>query len=201
MDAFKKFLFILFSLLITQKSVHNHNQGSYSTKITSFICKGSKFLSNLTCKLKPVRNGIGILEFQAQTVRPLDDIWFQMTLFYKFGTQYRQWLVSFDINFCEELRRPSKSTVIAKIVIDYWKRTIPQEFHSCPISGTLNAKFNSDNSTDNVFFTQFTRLPEGEYKLVKFAHTSRNETLWTYEMKFLVKSKNGINKTTMLTMG
>lgn len=200
MEAFKTFLLILlYFLIIKQNFVHNQGS-SYTTKVTSFICKGSKFVINLSCKVKPVRNGLGILYFQTKTVQPLDDIWFQMNLYYKFGTQYRQWLVSFSINFCEELRQPSTS-VIAHIVVDYWKRLIPKEYHSCPISGTLDAQFNADNSSENIFFTQFTRLPDGEYKLVHLAHTRTNETLWTYEMKFSVKSKNGVTKTTMLTMG
>lgn len=201
MEVFRKFILatIFFFIIIKQRLAHN--QDPYTTKITSFVCSGStKFASIISCKLKPVRNGIGILYFQAKTKQSLDDVWFQINLYYKFGTQYRQWLVSFDINFCEELQGPTTS-IIGKMVVDSWKRMVPKEFYSCPLSGFVDGNFNSDNSSDNIFYSQFPRLPQGEFKLIYYAHTARNETLWSYEIKFQVKSKNGVTKTTMLTMG
>lgn len=199
MEVFAKFLLITFCFFMIKQNFAS-NQDPYTTKVTSFICTGSKFILNLSCKLKPVRNGLGILYFRGEIKKPLDDIWFQGNLYYKFGTQYRQWLVSFDINFCKELHGPTTS-VTAKMVVDWWKRMAPKQYHSCPLSGFVDGNFNSDNSSDNIFYTQFPRLPQGEYKMIYFAHTARNGTLWSLEIKFLVKSKNGVTKTTMLTMG
>lgn len=51
----------------------------------------------MKCNLKPIRGGMGVVTVKGDIIRPFEDLWLEATVFYKFGTTYRQWLFHFDI--------------------------------------------------------------------------------------------------------
>lgn len=137
---------------------------------------------------------------QTSLKKPLSDFWFQSILFYKFGTQYRPWLLTFNVDLCDCLDKyPSISSLqnrlLVKNFITYTKIV------KCPIETGLNVTINSDNSSDSTMYNGLPRMPEGEYKTFVRAHTMKNETIFLIELKFVAKSRMGVNRTTMLNMG
>lgn len=154
----------------------------------------------ISCRLKPIRGGTGTLYFFMNPRKPLTDMWYQHDLYYKFGTIYRKWLLSLDLDLCEALTTNSPSLSIqSKMTAVFWRKHVTKEV--CPFSGPLNFTINADNSSSNIAFDQLPRLPQGDYKTFSRFHTKLNETILWYELKLNVKSKFGVNRTSMLDMG
>lgn len=185
MEVLLKFIFLLFLLIIFQQN-QICAENSFTTKITSITCKTFvDYVIDVKCDLKPIRNGMGTLYLQGRFTKPVNDFWVKAQLFYKFGTIYRQWLISFDFNICEGLRHPPK-TLIERIAIDRWKKKVSKDFQSCPFLGLVSAEFNADNSSTNIYYDQFPRMPDGDYKINYFLHTTKNEAIYEAILKFQV---------------
>lgn len=154
----------------------------------------------MSCNLRPIRGGIGALLQETVFRNPCNDVYYQLILYYKFGTAYRQWLLNFDLDLCEGLAKfPHVNNIGERLVIGYWKKYTKLE--RCPFKRTFNFTVNADNSTDNIGFGGLTRMPEGDYKVFVRLHTKKNETLFSQTLTFIAKSRSGMNRTTMLTMG
>lgn len=123
----------------------------------------------------------------------------QSNLFYKFGTIYREWLIKYDIDFCDTLSGRVLLNPMADMIAKFWKKHVRR--NGCPFRDVLDITLNADNSTGNLLFDKLPRMPEGDYKNINYFHTKNNESVWWYETKFRVKSKTGVNRTSMLDMG
>lgn len=171
-------------------------KGTFTTKFTAYECgSNEKYVLKISCRLKPVRGGIGTFNFQMTLKQPLNDVWYQADMFFKFGTVYRKWLFSQNIDFCDAINRYPSVDILSKITVSFWKKYISIE--NCPIGKPINVTFNPDNSSRTVGLEVVPRLPEGDYKIFSRWHTMDNQTILWYETKFNVKSEMGVNRTTM----
>lgn len=56
-------------------------------------------LMNQVCKIKPTRDGAGLLTILATAKKPAYDVWYHGKLFYKYRV-FRPWMIEFDIDVC-----------------------------------------------------------------------------------------------------
>lgn len=105
----------------------------------------------------------------------------------------------FDLNFCAALAGVPTTDVMATLLANYYKsRGYKQR---CPFKNVFNFTVNADNSSSTVFFDKIPRMPQGDYKMSNRMHTKANETIFGFDIKLTVRSKIGVNRTTMLDMG
>lgn len=165
--------------------------------MTGIKCTANeKFISSHTCRLKPVRGGMGMINVVFFPKYALDDIWVENIVFYKFGTIYRPWLFHFDVDYCQGISGRGPTDMISLMFFKYWKTNGITD--KCPLKNTINLVMNADNSSSNIMFDNIPRLPQGDYKVLNRLHTKGNETIFLLDVKFNLKSKSG---TSMLEMG
>lgn len=176
-----------------------NSQVSYTEKLTSVKCNSNKkYVLNISCTLTPVRKSFGIIRAYAFLKNmTLSDTWVDTTLFYKFGTIYRQYLFHSDVNICKVLHGKNLD-IFETMWAQYWKQNLPK-VSVCPIQNSF--VWITSNKTKSMFFGNYTRMPDGDYKLVNRFHLANNETLFVAELKTTVRSINGVNKMSMLEMG
>lgn len=56
-------------------------------------------LSSHVCKIKPTRDGIGLLTTYVVLKKPLIDLWFHAKVYYKFRV-FRPFMVEYDFDVC-----------------------------------------------------------------------------------------------------
>lgn len=142
---------------------------------------------------------MGVLSILLILKQSMNDLWLESFMFYKFGTIYRPWLLHFDLDICATLSGRPTSDIMAKMLANYWEKYVSKE--KCPFRNGVNVTLNADNSSSNVMFDKIPRMPDGDYKMQNRFHTRGNETTWWCDLKFTIKSKAGINRTSMLDMG
>lgn len=167
-------------------------------KLNAFKCYDyQSHFYNVSCFLKPIRQTMGVLNFHAVMKSALPDVWDEVIMFYKFGTIYRQYLLHWDIDVCKILRGKG-TNVLEQMFTVHWKDHFPS-LGICPLRDAFDWKSNSTASS--IIFQNFTRFPDGDYKIVHRLHTKENVTLITNEVKYSVRSKRGGIKMSMLEMG
>lgn len=152
-------------------------------------------MTKVNCHISPVCGGIGSINLGLTFKRAIDDLWLESTLFYKFGTIYRQWLIHFDLDICDTISGRPTTNIMKKLLENFLVQHVSKQ--RCPFTNTLNITMNADNSSSTLFFEQI----QGDYRNDNRFHTIENETIWGYDIKFTIKSKSGVNRTSMLDMG
>lgn len=98
----RKFLFI-FVIGFFLKAITDLPQTMTFNKVVvkSLVCKSYvNYIHNLTCILKPIRNGPGNVTIYGFVSKPLHDLWVHLTVYYKFRV-FQKFMASLDFNVCE----------------------------------------------------------------------------------------------------
>lgn len=123
-----------------------------------------------------------------------------MKFFYKFGTIYREWLIKFDINVCETLSGRPVINPLAQLIKSFWVDYVGKD-RKCPFTNEFILALNANNSSSSVMFKEIPRLPQGDFKITNRFYTTKNETIFCFEVKMTIKSKSGVGRVSMLDMG
>lgn len=137
-----------------------------------------------------------MLKVSAIPKQPINDTWIDSTLFYKFGTIYRPFLIHVDINICRAMHGDDLN-IFEQMFIAHWKKYL-SNVSICPIETIFEWQ---SSKTYSIFFDNYTRMPDGDYKLNNRVHLSNNQTIVMVEIKVTTKSKRGDLKMSMLEMG
>lgn len=133
---------------------------------------------NVTCKLKPTRDGYGnFTAFGTPTV-PLYDFWVNNRAFYKLRT-YLPFMVNYDVDICEMNAKGPKALGLGNFGINLYNaidELIPGFNHPCPYDKTVGVwGLNVDRLMKRTL-PQI--IPHGTYKFEMRFHTGKtNETV------------------------
>lgn len=104
-------LFIIVSIAFFLLSITDLQISLADNKVVtkSLKCKNyNNYFHNLSCKLKPLRNGPGNITITTIIPKPVKDLWVHMIVYYKFRV-FQKFMITLDINLCELFK---KGTVI-----------------------------------------------------------------------------------------
>lgn len=107
--------------------------------------------------------------------------------------------MKYDLDLCDAISGRPTTNIMKIMVANFYEKHISKQ--KCPFRGVFNVTMNPDNSTRTLALARIPRLPQGDYKTEERLHTAANETISSFELKFTIKSKTGVNRTTMLDMG
>lgn len=142
---------------------------------------------------------MGIVGIRGVMKQPFYDVWDEFTLYYKFGTIYRKYLLHYEVDvyraFCGK-----DLNIFERMFADHWRKKLAN-VKMCPFRGIIDWKSDTGNKTTSFFFSNFTRFPDGDYKAITRLHSKKNVTFFIAETKCTVRSKDGVNKMSMLEMG
>lgn len=138
------------------------------------------FITNYTCVLKPTRNGNGLTTFIAYDLKPVDDIWLGVKIFYKYGTVFRPWQINWDIDWCAFMENKIAAVPFFQSLVDTMQTLAPYVFHQCPYEGPAGVQ--SVNLASMLENTVPQVIPTGTYKArVRIYRKKENTTyaiLW-----------------------
>lgn len=149
------------------------------------------------CRVKPTRDRLGQVSVYGFTKQPLNDIWAQVDIFYKYQV-FQPFLLNFDIDMCETIKNQEKfifspkDFIINQIVFIGLKSMVPQLLNGCPFDGELGAKNVTLGSVASQILPQI--IPAGTYKLRLRFHKKDNTTLLEVEGVALIDAKDTMKR-------
>lgn len=148
-----------------------------------------EILSNVTCRIKATRNGHGLTTVKFNLLRPTNDIWVHLQLFYKYGTLYREWMVNVDIDLCCALDEKCDSGIMINLFMQAVNAIKPNSYKPCPYHQGAYDLVNIDlNELVGKMLPQI--FPTGYYKTFITFHNKANSTDFHMELTAYVEAKD-----------
>lgn len=171
-------MLIMFNILLCEKIM--------IIKMKSITCKDddpSVYKGNISCSLRPPRDGIGLTTGLYYFRKPARDIWIHLQAFFKYGTIFRLWGTNLDLDVCAAMENIDGVPLFGRLLANSLQKTVPGLLHPCPYSNIEGFRNVSINNVVNMLPHM---IPKGEYKITFRAHTKANQTFATIVMKFLI---------------
>lgn len=142
-----------------------------------------EFVDFYSCKLNFINRLTKSISAFAYIKKPLDDVNFNLKLFYKFRTGYKMFLADTTINLCDYLKNITGSKVLDILLPKFLPYlTSPTGTLSCPLYGGHNVtKMPISGETFNNMF-----IPVGDYMLNMSTTTAKNELIWNVNFYFTI---------------
>lgn len=160
------------------------------------------FVDNVTCTLKPTRNGKGKTSVMFSVVNPTRDIWVDVKTFYRNSAlRLIPFFRSFDYDLCQMLDQKANVDFFAKFVFDELKRTFPTFLNrTCPFEGRLG--FEDANLCEILENALIDLIPQGTYKLLfRFYSKKGNVTQLQFYTVGEVRAVNVLHEIPMIQAG
>lgn len=122
-------------------------------------------VSNVTCRLKPTRDGGGRATLLVNGFKKTSDIWLEAQYFYKNSKNiYMPYFQKFDFNLCKIMAEKASLNLMTALMLKGLKSFSPETFHPCPYSGTVGFR---NLSIPHVFENSIPQvIPIGTYKML-----------------------------------
>uniref|UniRef100_A0A182N6F5 Uncharacterized protein n=1 Tax=Anopheles dirus TaxID=7168 RepID=A0A182N6F5_9DIPT len=163
-------------------------QGSFSVRVTKFICTETPYeLTNLLlCKTVLRRNQPTMLHITLHVPMVLNEMYIKLNTYYRYS-EFRSFPVTLYTEICSYFRNPSDDP-LSRQAMSLALETIPQYMHYCPHG---NATYIMDFWLEDKFFPK--SMPAGDFRMDVWFLAAGNKTLFAYQAFFSVR-RRGILK-------
>lgn len=144
----------------------------------------SIYNGNISCSLKPTRDGSGLTSALYNFRRPAGDLWLHIYSSYKYGTIFRSWMTNTDFDICAGVKNLNSVPYFGQLFYNGLQKTVPGLAHECPYKNVEGFRNVSVDKVINSVLPQI--IPKGEYKVFYRVHTKANVTFVTLTMNILV---------------
>lgn len=137
-------------------------------------------VTNCTLRVRPTRDGHGLMTIKVQELKPLHAVWLTLRFFYR-NTRLRflPFMQGFSYDVCKLMANTVNPDLLFGMIFKGFIDKAPQLFHPCPFFGNI--------SVDNVDMAKIVEdafpqiIPRGTYKAIwRFFDKKTNVTLMQF---------------------
>ncbi|KAG5671042.1 hypothetical protein PVAND_001260 [Polypedilum vanderplanki] len=124
-----------------------------------------EYLQNFTCKVHVYNRTYSTFTIAGYSKKPMLTPYFELQLYYKYGTIYREIINVPKINICE-VTKIIKTNTLWRGVYDFTQKLLPGVIHECPYNEYV-VKDISFHDIPTAF-----HFPQGDYRAIAYIYDS-----------------------------